>query len=365
MINKVGSSRSPGSRCPAERQATVVRSTLVAVAAAIIALSPLRAQNPTPGSTGGQSQFELHPNSALAASVEEYVITPDDTLEVYVLDVPEISREYRVDPSGSIVIPLLSEPLQAAGLAPSQLSAQISDKLQQAGMVTHPRVSVQVKASRVHSITIAGAVKKPQIYPLFTKTTLLDALSQAEGLTEDAGNTAIITRGEIAIRYDQAASSERTPGAEPPPSRVQPVDLKRLLEDGDPALNADLYPGDRLTVQRAGIVYVVGAVNRAGGFVLKDDRGQMTVLKAVALADNLKSTAEPKKAVIIRRNGQAPVSDREVTVDLSKILAGRAPDQSLLANDILFVPDSAGKKALHRAGEAAAEAAALFVYRVP
>jgi polysaccharide biosynthesis/export protein len=359
MLNKVGICRCPGPRCPTEWPATIVPSILVA---ALVALSPLRAQNPTPGSTGGQDHFELYPNSALTVSAEEYVISPDDTLEVYVLDVPEISREYRVDPSGCIVIPLLSEPLQAAGLTPSQLSAEISEKLQQAGMVTHPRVSVQVKASRVHSITISGAVKKPQVYPLFTKTTLLDALSQAEGLSEDAGNTAIITRGDIVIRGDQG---ERASGAEPPPPRVQSVDLKRLFEDGDPALNFDLYPGDRVTVQHAGIVYVVGAVNRAGGFVLKDDREQMTVLKAVALANSLKSTASPKKAVIVRKSSQAPDLDREIPVDLDKILAGRASDLPLLANDILFVPDSAGKKALHRAGEAAAEAAALFVYRVP
>ena len=44
------------------------------------------------------------------------------------------------------------------------------------------------------------------------------------------------------------------------------VDLSRLTETGDPLLNVDLYPGDRVTVQRAGIVYVVGAVNRPGGF---------------------------------------------------------------------------------------------------
>lgn len=337
---------------------------MIGVTFGLLAGCPLRAQSPEAESSG-ESHFELHSYSARFGSAVEFLLSPDDVLEVYALDVPEISREYRVDPAGSISIPLLSETVQAAGLTPGQLSHEISEKLQKAGLVTHPRLSVQVKASRAHSITIAGAVKKPQIYPVFTKTTLLDAISQAEGLTEDAGNTATVTRGTASTYAGQLMEADAAAGVHSPSPGVQVVDLRRLLEEGDPALNIDLYPGDRVTVQRAGVVYVVGAVNRAGGFVLKNDREQMTVLKAVALADDLKSTAVAKKSVIIRKDTQASDPDREIPVNLDKILGGRAPDQTLLANDILFVPDSVSKKALHRAGEAAAQAASLFVYRVP
>jgi polysaccharide biosynthesis/export protein len=337
---------------------------LIGVAIGLLAACPLRAQS-TAAESAGEGHFELHPNPAPVAGAAEFLISPDDVLDIYALDVPEISREYRVDPGGSISIPLLSQTVPAAGLTPSQLSDEISERLQKAGLVMHPRLMVQVKASRAHSIAIAGAVKKPQIYPVFTKITLLDAISQAEGLTDDAGNTATITRGAASAYLDRGAEAEGAVGVLSSSPRVEVVDIKRLLEEGDPALNVDLYPGDRVTVQRAGVVYVVGAVNRAGGFVLKNDREQMTVLKAVALADNLMSTAVPKKTVIIRKNNQASNPDREIPVNLDKILEGRAPDQTLLANDILFVPDSATKKALHRAGEAAAQAASLFVYRVP
>ena len=61
-------------------------------------------------------------------------------------------------------------------------------------------MSVAIKESRVHAVTIAGAVKRPQIYPVFGKTTLLDVLSQAEGLADDAGNLAIVNRGTIAMQ---------------------------------------------------------------------------------------------------------------------------------------------------------------------
>jgi polysaccharide biosynthesis/export protein len=349
----------------ASRLTSAVPGALIVAVAGLLAACPLRAQSLAAESTGDNSHFELYPYSAPLGSAQEFLISPDDTLELYALDVPEISREYRVDPAGSISIPLLSESVQAAGLTPAQLSDEISEKLQKAGMVTHPRVSVQVKASRAHSIAIGGAVKRPQIYPVFTRITLLEAISQAEGLTDDAGNTATITRGSASNYVEPHGEVEGIVHTSSPSLRVQVVNLKRLLEEGDPALNVDLYPGDRVTVQRAGIVYVVGAVNRAGGFVLNNDREQMTLLKAVALADNLKSTAVPKKTVIIRKNTQASDADREIPVNLGKILEGQAPDQTLLANDIVFVPDSAAKKALHRAGEAAAQAAALLVYQIP
>jgi polysaccharide export outer membrane protein len=265
--------------------------------------------------------------------------------------VPQISRQYRVGPSGEIILPLLPDPIAAAGLTQRQLSYLIADALRSAGLVTSPYVTIEIKESRLNSVAVVGAVKKPQIYPLFGQTTLLDVLSQAEGLAEEASNTATITRGAVALRaLASAVGSQDAAGA---PAPVITIDLKRLFETGDPTLNVPVYPGDRVMVQRAGIIYVVGAVNRAGGFPLKGDQEQMTVLKGIALAQDLKPTAIRRGAVIIRRNPGAPEGHEEIPVDLKKVLAGRAPDTSMQPNDILFVPDSTGKKALRRAAEAA------------
>ncbi|HLY63852.1 MAG TPA: polysaccharide biosynthesis/export family protein [Terriglobia bacterium] len=330
------------------------------------AYSASRAQDIVTPSNTDSVRPTPEPTSVTPAKTvsEDYFISPDDELEIFVLDVAELSRTYRVSPTGMISVPLLTKPIKAAGNSPAQLSQIIADQLREAGMVSHPQVTVQVKNSRLHSIAIAGSVKKPQIYSILGKTTLMDALSQAEGLTDDAGNTAIITRGDISSRLlglDTAKESEPTdPLANP---RTIVVDLKRLMEGGDPKLNYDLYPGDRVTVQRAGIVYVEGAVNRAGGFVLKEDREQMTVLKALALAQYVTSTADTKKAVIIRGSATGPGGTQEIPIELDKMLKRRAKDRVLLANDILLIPDSASKRAVHRAGEAAAQAAALMVYR--
>ena len=119
--------------------------------------------------------------------------------------------------------------------------------------------------------------------------------------------------------------------------------MGRLWRNGDASLDVDLHPGDRVTVERAGIVYVLGAVNRAGGFALSNDQEQMTVLRAIALAGNFTHDAKPAHAVIIRKTPGAPGEKHEIRVDLKKVLSSQAPDQPLLASDILYVPESGAK----------------------
>jgi len=309
----------------------------------------------------------LHPSAMSPASVnpQDYIISPDDELNVDVVDVPELTRSCRVSPTGVITLPLLSSPVQAMGLTLAQLSQKLEDQLQAEGLVSHPHVTVTVGKSRLHAIAIAGAVKKPQMYEFFGRTTVLDALSQAEGLADDAGSTAIVTRGDIGSKLAsarpaaiQADSSASSPG-------VIKIDLKRLLEDGDATQNLELFPGDRITVQRAGIIYVVGAVAKPGGFILKDDRQQMTILKALALAEYTKTTAALKRTIIVRQSVKNSGVNQEIPVELDKILDGRAKDRVLLANDILFIPESRTRVALGRAAEALAQGASLLFYRVP
>jgi polysaccharide biosynthesis/export protein len=293
----------------------------------------------------------------------DYVISPDDLLDITVFDVPEMSRRYRVSPNGAISFPLVETPIAAAGFTPDQLSSAIRDRLRADDLVKDPEVTVEVADSRLHSVVVAGAVKKPQIYPVFGKTTLLDVLAQAEGLADDAGNVAVVARGSASLH---AANEDRQQGLQDiDPNPIQ-VDLKRLMETNDPQLNLDLYPGDRVTVQRAGVVYVVGAVNRPGGFVLTSEHQPMTVLKALALAEDLKPTALGNKALIIPPKAPGSGKPDGLPVRVKDILAGRAADQPLHASEILFVPDSNGQRAMRRAAEAAVQAATgVIIWRLP
>ena len=320
-------------------------------ALAILASVPLLA---------GQGGLNLAPSSSRSgetahAAPMDYAISADDLLDIAVFDVPEMSHSYRVRPGGTIVLPLMSEPIAAAGLSPDQLAAEIAARLQAAELVSNPRVTVEVRESRVNAIAVDGAVKKPQLYPVFGKTTLLDVLAQAEGLADDAGGVALVTRGSFARETTGGdAGSTRRATNENVPDPIA-IDLKRLMQTNDPRLNLALYPGDRVTVERAGVVYVVGAVNRPGGFVLTSEHEPMTVLKAVALAEDLKPTAIANKAMIIRPKLASSSVQEQTPVKLKDILAGRAPDRPLTADEILFVPDSTAERALRRAAEAAVQ----------
>jgi polysaccharide export outer membrane protein len=155
--------------------------------------------------------------------------------------------------------------------------------------------------------------------------------------------------------------TESATDAENHPSTVT-INLKRLLDTGDPRLNVLVYPGDVVKVPRADLVYVVGEVGKPGGFELKSNE-RISVLQAVALAEGLTHTSAGSNARIIRTDPSTG-SRKEIRINLNKILAGKAADPLLHARDILFVPNSAGKAAIYRGVEAATSiGAGIAVYR--
>lgn len=141
------------------------------------------------------------------------------------------------------------------------------------------------------------------------------------------------------------------------------VNLYQLMEAGNTKDNILLQAGDVVTVPHAGIVYVLGAVNRPGGFVLQNDREQLNTLKILALAGGFTHTAKTSGAVIIRRDAQG--QQHTVQLDLKKILNRKAEDLQLQPSDILYIPDSAAKQAALRALEfGVALGSALALYRI-
>ncbi len=301
----------------------------------------------------------------------DYVIGSGDLLGVEVFDVPELSRDLRVNESGFVSLPLLPVRVQASGLTTFQLQDKLSELLQVNGLVSHPEITVSVKEQHSAPITIIGAVNRPVVIQALRQTTLLEALSEAGGVSSDAGMSVLITRGttEAHASTQPALSNAALPSASPKDalgeqpalsnaSAVDPnlepvisINLNELLNTGDAKYNIPLLAGDVITVPRAGVIYAVGAVSRPGGFVMGGDRRQMTILKILSLSGGLTPTAKSNEAVIVRQNG---TSERlEVPVDLRKILAMKAEDVPLQQSDILFVPDSTSKHALRKSAEIA------------
>ncbi len=287
---------------------------------------------------------------ALASDVKQgdYVIGSGDLLGIEVFDVPELSRDARVNETGYISLPLMPSKVRAGGLTPFQLQDKLAELLQTNGLVSTPQVTVSLKEQHSQPITVIGAVKTPMVIQALRKTTLLQALSQAGGIADDAGSTVIVTRSvpDISDLADPAdASVPSTP-------QTFTINLSDVLESGDSRFNIPLIGGDVVSVPRAGIIYVVGAVQKPGGFLLQNDLDHMTMMKMLSLAGGATNSAKMKNTVILRKNLATGNRD-QVPVDLSKVMHLKTQDVQMQANDILFVPDSSGLKALHRAGDVA------------
>jgi len=311
--------------------------------------------------------------SASARAVQhDYIIGNGDLLDLEVFDVKELSREVRVSQTGSIGIPLVPVRLHVAGLTEVQAEQKISEVLEANGLVSHAEVSISVKERKSKPITVVGAVQHAMVYQADRAVTLLEVLAEAGGVANDAGDTVIVNRPAQEVPSDpseppaigpedpvpaaSSAAAASNPSANAPPPVDPPhlnntitINLNELMESGDATNNIVLQAGDIVTVPHSGIVYVLGAVTKPGGFVLANDRGQMTTLKVLALAGGLSSTAKRDHAVIVRKNAQG--QQHEVAVDLKKVMQRQAEDVQLQPSDILYVPDSAARKALLRTAE--------------
>jgi polysaccharide biosynthesis/export protein len=304
------------------------------------------------------------------ADITDYTVSPEDLLDIEIMDVPEVSRTYRVSSNGFLTLPLLTEPVPAAGQTLDQLSKLIATRFHDAGMLNNAQVSVSLKETRLHTVLVSGEIKSPQAYPIYGPTRLLDVLVKAGGLTPSSGDDAIITRGETGAHADLAESAHTGGVDRSANGQSFTLNIRKLVATGDDAVNnIDIFPGDRIMIQRAELIYVLGAVARPGGYVLDNTRQQVTVLKALAMAGDVSNIAKRGRIVILRKASDTQDEKRqEIPVDYKAIIKGKVTDVRLQADDILFIPESGGLKALHASTQAAVAVAstggsALLIYR--
>ena len=342
-------------------------------------------------------------------SPHDYVIGNGDVIDVEVFDVKELSREVRVSQTGSIGIPLVPVRLHVGGLTEVQTEQKITEVLEAHGLVSHPQVSVSVKERKSKPITVVGAVQHAMVYQADRPVTILEVLAEAGGIANDAGDTVIVTRpsqepaadsseppaigtedpapttspkestqssaapaeaapktvftGPASATSPDAVANPAAPNEPPPLSNTITINLDELVESGNATNNIILQAGDIVTVPHAGIAYILGAVSKPGGYVMANDRSQMSALKLLALSGGLSRTAKKDRAVIIRKDSQG--QQHEVAVDLKKVLERTSEDVRLQASDILYVPDSASKQAMYRALEfGLALGAGVALYRI-
>lgn len=266
------------------------------------------------------------------------LIGPGDVLNVQVFDTPELSAEAaRVSQTGQVTIPVLGM-VQVAGLNAEQAARHIEAELRARGIMVDPHVIVSIVEYATQGATMLGEIRAPGVYPTFGGRRLLDMIALAGGVSASAGKIVI-----IAHRDD--------------PEHPEKIALVRNAEALGSQQNPVILPGDTVMVGRAGVIYLLGAVTRQGGYLI-DNNEPVSLMQALTLAGGWERTAALSKARLIRK---VPEGHKELMLDLKHVLNGEQADISLRDGDILFLPTSIGKNLAYRGMEAAIAAAQTAV----
>jgi len=180
----------------------------------------------TPVKKDSQAQAQTQAQSAV--DKERYVIGPEDVLYIHVWKEDALSKTIPVRMDGKISLPLIHE-IRAAGLTPSQLETDITEKLK--AFYENPNVSVTVMETNSFKVYVSGEVKTPGVYKLREEATLLQIIPMAGGFTEWAKQRKILI-----IRKEDGKEKRIT------------VDYKKILKGDDPGSNIVLKSGDTIIV---------------------------------------------------------------------------------------------------------------------
>ena len=258
----------------------------------------------------------------------DYLVGPEDLIEVTLYDIQDLQGEprvvqARVSNTGYITLPYIGK-VRSDGMTPLELEESL--RRHYLAYIHEPQISVFIKEYRSYRVSVVGYVEAPGMLELKGRKTLLEAIGLAGGLNEEAGRTVRLTR--------QAEG------------QVQSVlvDLDRLAADGDIRLNVPLLPGDVINVPRAGIFYVEGVVRKPGAYPLLDET---TVTQALATAGGIDTAVARTGATTLYRKDDT--GDRyAVAIDLAAIRSGTNKDFFVQPDDVIVVPLSGPKFFLDR-----------------
>ncbi len=261
-----------------------------------------------------------------AVRAEDYVLGPEDVVQVSVWLHPELERSITVNADGNVIVPPVGE-IKAGGLTAKQLGERVADRLS-AYLRQTTTVTVTVTQFLSRSVYVTGAVAKPGRYGSEQMLGVIDVLNQAGGALPGSDLASVqVIRREGDVR------------------RVMPADVSASLRDGDTSRLPVLKPGDMIVVPggmggAAGStpagdgVAVLGMVARPGYY----PAGQgLDLWTALALAGGTTERARFKDVRLLSR-GEGGITVQKV--DLQSVLdrGARAP-VTVKAGDVIVVMD--------------------------
>jgi len=313
-------------------RSTSLRIVMMMVLGAALALPALSQTGIATGVPASTAQ-----PGVLTATAHALRISSGDLLELGVFDTPELTGKLRVSEAGDISIPIAGA-MHVSGMTAEEAAAAIERRLRSSDILKNPHVSVFISEYATQGVTVTGEVRNPGIYPLLGGHGLLDLISAAGGVSANAGKAVTLTHKD-----------------DPDHPEIVLLDTK----PGSIAAGVDIRPGDSISVSRSGVVYVVGDVTKAGGFLIEGNE-RLTAMQALALAQGANRTAAENKSRILRKTTTGRL---EIPLPLKQIVNGKVVDPLLEDGDILYVPSSTAKSATTRSVEAAiALTTGLIIY---
>lgn len=252
--------------------------------------------------------------------ITEYRIGPRDLLEVNVIGFEELNRRLRVSEEGKISLPYLGD-IAVEGMTKSDLEKKLGQLLEEK-YLQNPQITVTIVEYQSRRVFLIGAVTTPGPYELMGRLTLLKLISQAGGLTSDAGNEIIVMR--------QMPDGTKT---------SLKISVEDLILNGDASLDIPLQADDIVTipVDRAVQIYVTGQVRTPGALPSVRKSNIPTLLRAIAQAGGFAERAS-KGGMIIKRIDETG-KETEIRVNVDDIIKGKRKDIQLQENDVIIVPE--------------------------
>jgi len=250
----------------------------------------------------------------------EYKIGPKDLLEISVFGLDELNKTVRVSEYGKISLPLLGE-VDVDGLTKTELERKLSRLLEEK-YLQNPQVTIFIREFQSKRVSVLGAVENPGPYELLGRQTLLQVISRAGGLNQEAGDDIIVIREH----QDGTTNSLK-------------ISIDDLFLKGDARFNIPLEPNDiiNIPVDKTVVVYVFGQVRNPGALQVKQSNIP-TLLQAIAHAGGFSERAS-KGSVLIRRIDEEG-KEHKIIVNVKDVIKGKKRDIQLKENDVVFVPET-------------------------
>jgi len=300
--------------------------------AAVLAQQPASASAPA-----AQFGNAIPTPSPRVASDDRYRIGTGDVLDIKVLNKPQFNREgVRVSPRGMIRMPLIKDEIKAACRTEEELEIEITVQLKE--YVREPQVTVQIQQYQSEPVAVLGSVRAPSRFLLQRRVRLLELLTFVNGPTDNAGRTIQVVHTGPLTACD-VLPSVSDPSAEKSTDQIDYYNLKDTVR-GEEKSNPYVRPGDVVFVPAADQVYVIGNVIHPTSLALTEP---MTVTRAIAMAGGTAIDTKKNEIHVIRQT-PGTTEKKEILVDLDAINRHKAEDIVLVANDIVDVPASGGKR---------------------